>query len=821
MTILSNGNIGIGTTSPGYKLDVNGDVNISGNLSGTLYADTLDYNFYNVAMWGDSYTYNLSTILPTTLTDKSVYVYGVSGETSTQIASRMIAASNTHDFITIIWAGRNNHDSVATVEADIASMVAALGTNSNFLILSVLNGEIVDEYLGGSSYTNIIAINDYLATTYPNNYYDIRSYLVSQYDPNVPQDVIDLGHDIVPSSLRGSSTIHPNAVGSQLVANQIQTFINSHFVPVIKKPLSYIDIPTIFSNPPPFGQITLSSGSKIVMNTMPLLQASTTLDNYFFGGAGNLTTTGTQNSAMGYQSLRANTTGSNNSAMGYMSLYNNTTGSSNSAVGHYSFYNNTTGSNNSAVGGRALFANTGSSNSAMGYMSLYNNTTGSNNSAMGNVSLYNNTTGSYNSAMGDTSLQSNTTGARNSAVGMYSLQFNTTGGNNSAVGMYSLRYNTTGTYNSATGFNSLYNNKSATSTVALGAYAAQGSAFYSNQYGTYVGYKSGYNVQTGSDNNTFLGYQSGLANTTGANNLLLGYQAGDNITTGSNNIVIGYDVNATSTDSVNFLNIGNTIYGNTGTGMVGIGTTSPYSLLSISNSATTAANTPLFSIASTTNGTATTTVFSVASTGDVTINGSSGSTCTIGNGTNGTSCTSDEQLKTNITVIPDALHNIEQIKGVTFNWADQTKNQNQFIGVIAQDVQKVFPQAVATLSNGYLAVDYGALVAPLIEAVKELAGKVNLLAATVAGFAQSFTSENITATHELCVEGTCITGSQLQQLLQNSGQQATPPTVHDELVEPTADEADNSDTATSTDSVIIDDTQSTTTPDTATSTDTI
>jgi hypothetical protein len=55
------------------------------------------------------------------------------------------------------------------------------------------------------------------------------------------------------------------------------------------------------------------------------------------------------------------------------------------------------------------------------------------------------------------------------------------------------------------------------------------------------------------------------------------------------------------------------------TANVGIGTTSPYSMLSISNSATTAANTPLFTIASTTGGTATSTLFTVLPDGSVSI----------------------------------------------------------------------------------------------------------------------------------------------------------------------------------------------------------
>ncbi|MEI7720120.1 MAG: helix-turn-helix domain-containing protein, partial [bacterium] len=55
----------------------------------------------------------------------------------------------------------------------------------------------------------------------------------------------------------------------------------------------------------------------------------------------------------------------------------------------------------------------------------------------------------------------------------------------------------------------------------------------------------------------------------------------------------------------------------TSQGWLGIGTTSPYSILSISNSATTAANTPLFSIASTTGGNSTSTLMTVLANGNI------------------------------------------------------------------------------------------------------------------------------------------------------------------------------------------------------------
>ena len=102
----------------------------------------------------------------------------------------------------------------------------------------------------------------------------------------------------------------------------------------------------------------------------------------------------------------------------------------------------------------------------------------------------------------------------------------------------------------------------------------------------------------------------------------------------------------------------------------------------------------------------------------------SGTTCVIGNGTGATNCTSDERLKKDIQPIPDALSKIGRIKGVTFHWKDPKKSGPEHIGVIAQDVEKVFPQAVGETDDKTLGkaktVDIAALVAPLIEAVKEL-----------------------------------------------------------------------------------------------------
>src|SRR3990167_8297903 len=73
----------------------------------------------------------------------------------------------------------------------------------------------------------------------------------------------------------------------------------------------------------------------------------------------------------------------------------------------------------------------------------------------------------------------------------------------------------------------------------------------------------------------------------------------------------------------------------TASGNVGIGTTSPYSLLSISNNLNTAANTPLFTIASTTGGTSTSTLMTVLASGNVGIGTSTPIANLVVNGTTG------------------------------------------------------------------------------------------------------------------------------------------------------------------------------------------
>ena len=89
---------------------------------------------------------------------------------------------------------------------------------------------------------------------------------------------------------------------------------------------------------------------------------------------------------------------------------------------------------------------------------------------------------------------------------------------------------------------------------------------------------------------------------------------------------------------------------------------------------------------------------------------------------------SDERLKDNIETI-SGLDLISQLRGVTYDWKETGLPA---AGVIAQEVEKVIPSAVSTNEEtGLKSVEYDQLIAPLIEAVKELKAENQSLRARV------------------------------------------------------------------------------------------
>ncbi|MFT3679949.1 MAG: tail fiber domain-containing protein [Ferruginibacter sp.] len=173
-----------------------------------------------------------------------------------------------------------------------------------------------------------------------------------------------------------------------------------------------------------------------------------------FGGVDSLR--GIENTGVGTYALYYTTTGKSNTALGIGAMQNNSTGRGNVGIGTRVLTTSNT-NYNIAIGDSALFTNNGNSNLAVGTFSMRNNNTGENNTATGNYSLQSNVNGSKNAAFGDSALYTNNNGSNNTAIGHAALLANQTGSNNTAVG-----------YNANTSSSNL------TNTTAVGANALVG-----------------------------------------------------------------------------------------------------------------------------------------------------------------------------------------------------------------------------------------------------------------------------------------------------------------------------------------------------------
>ena len=91
---------------------------------------------------------------------------------------------------------------------------------------------------------------------------------------------------------------------------------------------------------------------------------------------------------------------------------------------------------------------------------------------------------------------------------------------------------------------------------------------------------------------------------------------------------------------------------------------------------------------------------------------------------------SDGRLNRNIVPLSDTLSKLDQLRGVSFEWNKVStsignKEGAKGIGMIAQEVQKVYPELVVVSKDGYLSIDYGKFTVVLLQAVKELQSQIN------------------------------------------------------------------------------------------------
>ena len=89
---------------------------------------------------------------------------------------------------------------------------------------------------------------------------------------------------------------------------------------------------------------------------------------------------------------------------------------------------------------------------------------------------------------------------------------------------------------------------------------------------------------------------------------------------------------------------------------------------------------------------------------------------------------SDKNLKTNFKLLDSPLEKLKTISGYRFKWKDDDrvnskKHGKMDVGVIAQEIKKVLPEAVRE-TQGVLSVEYTKIIPLLIESIKELEQRI-------------------------------------------------------------------------------------------------
>jgi hypothetical protein len=305
------------------------------------------------------------------------------------------------------------------------------------------------------------------------------------------------------------------------------------------------------------------------------------------------------------------------------------------------------------------------------------------------------------------------------------------GGNNAGTGWEALENDATGSYNTADGSNALQSNTTGAFNTAAG-----GSALLYNTSGqgnTAIGYDAGLTSQGSSA--CVSGPQDDSGNTTGSYNTFVGCGAGPSSGNLTNATAIGFSAQVSQSNSL--------VLGSSGTN-VGIGITAPTHMLHIG----TANN--AFRVEGPVAGTSKPILASFGGSGDfaidavgtvdgrfvvkdtsgyVGINTSApdtylsvnGGADKPGGGSWGTF--SDRRLKNLDGGFTSGLSQIMHINPVRYRYKDDNgmgiRDTEEHVGLVAQDVQKVIPEAVTENRKGYLLVNNDPILWAMLNAVKE------------------------------------------------------------------------------------------------------
>ena len=92
---------------------------------------------------------------------------------------------------------------------------------------------------------------------------------------------------------------------------------------------------------------------------------------------------------------------------------------------------------------------------------------------------------------------------------------------------------------------------------------------------------------------------------------------------------------------------------------------------------------------------------------------------------------SDSRLKDNITPLTNSLDKVKSLRGVEFDWNSGVNEGTHDVGLIAQDVEAVLPEAVGTQEDGYKNLAYTKVIPLLVEAMKEQQVMIDALKAEI------------------------------------------------------------------------------------------
>jgi hypothetical protein len=116
--------------------------------------------------------------------------------------------------------------------------------------------------------------------------------------------------------------------------------------------------------------------------------------------------------------------------------------------------------------------------------------------------------------------------------------------------------------------------------------------------------------------------------------------------------------------------------------------------------------------------------------------------------------TSDAKFKDNVQPISNANEIINGLNGVTYQWKTEEFKDKQFstqkqIGFIAQEVEKVLPEAVIKDANGDYAVNYIEIIPILTEALKQQSKKVDYLESQISEIMSLLSNNKVTESEDI------------------------------------------------------------------------